>query len=203
MALIGVRYSAFSPITSLVEGSPIEYGNGREVGMDISVNVSITRNSTVLNANDVIAEEDNSISEAQITVNLDDLTLENEAFICGTLEQTTGTGEGATKHYQDTDAPAPLGGYGYVRVRQKTNQTTGVTVRTFIATWWYKVRARIETEENQTKGQNKEFRTPTVIMRAMGSIIDNSEYIKFRDRQEFSTYAAAKAFIDNYANITA
>lgn len=203
MANIGVRYSAFARITGHTEGSAIEYGTGKEVGMDISVNVAITRNNTVLYANDVAAEEDNSISEAQITVNLDDLTLENESFMCGTVEETTGSGENAKKHYQDTDDPAPLGGYGYVRVRSKTNQKTGVTTRTFIATWWYKVRARIEAEENQTKGQNTEYHTPSLIMRAFGSYIDSSDKLKFRDRQEFSTYAAAKAFIDTYANISA
>ena len=197
MADIGLRYAAFARVQSHTEGSAITYGTGREIGMMISANVAITRNSNRLYANDVVAEEDNSISEAQITINTDDLTLDNEQYMCGTVK----TGEGDSAHYEDTDEPAPLGGFGYIRVRSKTDQATGITTRSYIATWWYKVRARIEAEAAQTKGQNLEWSTPTLIMRAMGAYIDNSDKLKFRDRQKFETYAAAKAFIDNYANI--
>ena len=199
MADVGLRYAAFAPVTSHTEGSAITYGTGREVGMMISANVAITRNSNRLYANDVVAEEDNSISEAQITINTDDLTLDNESFMLGTAKVT---GTGSTTHYQDTDDPAPLGGFGYVRVRSKTNQETGVTSKSYIATWWYKVRARIEAEQAQTKGQNLEWSTPTLILRAMGAYIDNSDKLKFRDRQSFDTYADAKAFIDDYASIS-
>lgn len=118
MADIGLRYAAFARVQSHTEGSAITYGAGREVGMMISANVAITRNSNRLYANDVVAEEDNSISEAQITINTDDLTLDNEQYMCGTVK----TGEGDSAHYEDTDEPAPLGGFGYVRVRSKTDQ---------------------------------------------------------------------------------
>ena len=130
MADIGLRYAAFARVQSHTEGSAITYGAGREVGMMISANVAITRNSNRLFANDVVAEEDNSISEAQITVNTDDLTLDNEQYMCGTVK----TGEGDSAHYEDTDEPAPLGGFGYVRVRSKTDHKTGVTSRSYSAT---------------------------------------------------------------------
>lgn len=199
MADIGLRYAAFAPVSSHTEGSAITYGTGREIGMMISANVAITRNSNRLYANDVVAEEDNSISEAQITINTDDLTLDNEQFMCGTIKNTA---TGGTSTYEDADDPAPLGGFGYVRVRSKTNQETGVTAKSYIATWWYKVRARIEAETAQTKGQNLEWTTPNIILRAMGAYIDNTDKLKFRIRQSFDTYAAAKAFIDDFANIS-
>ena len=198
MADIGLRYAAFARVSSHTEGSAITYGTGREIGMMISANVSITRNSNRLYANDVVAEEDNSISEAQITINTDDLTLDNEQYMCGTIKNTSGS----ASTYEDADDPAPLGGFGYVRVRSKTDQETGVTLRSYIATWWYKVRARIEAEAAQTKGQNLEWTTPNIILRAMGAYIDNTDKLKFRIRQSFDTYAAAKAFIDDFANIT-
>ncbi len=199
MADIGLRYAAFAPVSSHTEGSAITYGTGREIGMMISANVAITRNSNRLYANDVVAEEDNSISEAQITINIDDLTLDNEQFMSGTIKNTA-TGGAST--YEDADDPAPLGGFGYVRVRSKTNQETGITAKSYIATWWYKVRARIEAEAAQTKGQNLEWTTPNIILRAMGAYIDNTDKLKFRIRQSFDSYAAAKAFIDDFANIT-
>ena len=198
MAGIGLRYAAFAPVTSHTDGSAITYGTGREVGMMIDATVTITRNSNKLHANDVVAEEDNSISEASVAVEMDDLTLDNEAFMLGTAKVTVDN----VSHYQDTDDPSPLGGFGYVRVRSKTDQTTGVTSKSYIATWWYKVRARIESEEGKTKGDNIEWATPKLVLRAMGAYIDSTGKLKFRDRQSFETYASAKAFIDAYANIS-
>ena len=197
MANVGLRYAAFARVQSHTDGSAITYGTGKEVGMMISANVAITRATNRLYANDVVAEEDNSITDVQITINTDDLTLENEQFMCGLVK----TGTEANAYYEDTDDVSPLGGFGYVRVRSKTDQTTGVTAKTYIATWWYKVRARIEAESATTKGQNMEWATPTLVMRGMGAYIDNTDKLKFRARKEFPTYAEAKAFIDEYANI--
>ena len=55
MANIGLRYAVFSRVQSHTEGNAITYGTGREVGMMISANVAITRNSSKLYANDVVA----------------------------------------------------------------------------------------------------------------------------------------------------
>lgn len=198
MANIGLRYAAFSRVQSHTDGSAITYDEGKEVGMMISANVAITRSNNRLYANDVVAEEDNSITEAQITINLDDLTLDNEEYMCG-LTKTTATN---VSKYEDNDDPAPIGGFGYVRVRSKTNQTTGITAKTYIATWWYKVRARIEAEAAQTKGETVEWSTPSLILRAMGAFVDSSGKMKFRVRQEFSSYDEAKAYINGLANIT-
>lgn len=197
MAAIGLRYSAFARIKSHTEGSAITYEAGREIGMNISANIAITRNSNKLYANDVTAEEDNSISSAQITINQDDLTLANEQYLLGLAS----SGADTAVSYEDTDDAAPLGGYGYVRVCSKTDQTTGVTTKSYIATWWYKVRARIDAEETKTKGANVEWQTPSIIFSASGVYIDATDKMKFRKRQEFGTYAEAKAFIDNFANI--
>lgn len=197
MADVGLRYLAHAPFLSHNEGSAITYGLGKEIGMMISADVTINRNSNKLRANDTIAEEDNSITSAEITTNIDDLTLANEKILVG-LEES---GTGDNKIYEDADMVAPLGGVGYVRVRSKTDQVTGITTRSYIGTWWYKVRARIESESYKTKGDTTEWSTPVLKFSAAGVIIDDSDKMKFRARGEFSTYKAAKAFVDNFANI--
>ena len=63
------------------------------------------------------------------------------------------------------------------------------------------MRARIDAEETKTKGANVEWQTPSIIFSASGVYIDATDKMKFRKRQEFGTYAEAKAFIDNFANI--
>lgn len=200
MAIVGLRYAAFARMQSHTEGSAITYDQGRVIGMMTQADVAITRNSNTLPADDVDAEEDNSIQNAQITMGLDDLLLENEAYVIGLTQ--SGTGDNA--YYEDTDDASPIGGVGYVRVRSKTNQTTGVTAKTYIATWWYKVRGRIENENTTTKNpqQALNWQTPTVIFRAMGAFVDGIEKLRFRRRKEFSTFAAAKTWIDNLANIS-
>lgn len=201
MAIVGLRYAAFARMTSHTEGSAITYDTGKVIGMDTQVDVNITRNNAVLPADDVIAEEDNSIQTAQITMSLDDLLLENEAYVTGL--SSGGTGDAA--YYEDTDDASPLGGLGYVRVRSKTNQVTGVTSKAYIATWWYKVRGRIENENTTTKNpeQATNWQTATIIFRAIGAFVDGIEKLRFRRRKEFTTFAAAKAWIDDLANISA
>lgn len=201
MAYIGLRMAVFAPISSHTEGSAITYGTGKVIGMMIGANVAVTRNNQKLYADDVVAEEDNSISSASITVNVDDLTLENEKFVLGLSETTSGTGT-TTTTYHDTDDASPLGGFGYIRVRSKTNQSTGVTSKTYIASWWHKVRARMEAEEATTKGENMAWATPSIIFNAQGAYIDSSDKLKFRQRQEFASYSAAEAYLKGLANIT-
>lgn len=198
MAEVGLRYMAFAPISSHTEGSAITYGTGAEIGMMISADIAITRGSNKLYANDVVAEEDNSIQSAEVTVGIDDLPLAKEKILVGLAE----SGQDANKLYEETDDPAPLGGMGYVRVRSKTDQTTGVTAKTYIGTWWYKGRMRIEAESSKTKGQAVEWATPVMKFAAQGVYIDSTGKMKFRARKQFATYAEAKDFIDDYANIT-
>lgn len=197
MADIGLRYAAFARIKEHEERQAIQYDKGRAVGMMISANVTVSRNSNKLYADDVVAEEDNSISGAEIDLGLDDLTLENEQLMTGIDK----SGDSGSEMYEDTDMPAPYGGFGYVRVRSKTDQKTLKTKRSFISTWWYKVLARIENEQAQTKGQNMEWRTPSLRLSAQGVYIDDSDKLKFRTRKEFATFDEAKAFIDKFANI--
>lgn len=198
MAEVGLRYLVFAPFSSHTEGAAITYGQGVELGMMINADVAITRNSNKLYANDIVAEEDNSISAAEITAGVDDLTLANEKTLIGLTE----TGADANKLYEDTDDAAPLGGMGYVRVRRKTDQETGVVTKTYIGTWWYKGRARIESEASKTKGESVEWTTPVMKFAAQGALIDDSGKMKFRARKEFATYELAKAFINDFANIT-
>jgi phi13 family phage major tail protein len=198
MAEVGLRYLVFAPFASHAEGSMITYGQGIVVGMLTTADVAITRNSVKLPADDVIAEEDNSINSANITAGIDDLPLAREAVMLGQAV----TGEDANKLYEDTDDAAPLGGLGYVRVRRKTDQETGIITKTYIGTWWYKGRTRIETESSKTKGETVEFGTPVIIFGAQGASVDSSGKMKFRARKEFATYELAKAFINDYANIT-
>ena len=200
MAIVGLRYAVFSRMQSHTEGSLPTYDVGKVIGMNTQTDVAITRNSANLPADDVDAEEDNGISSAQITMSLDDLTLENEAYVIGTVQE--GSGDNAA--FDDVDGASPLGGLGYVRVREKTDQATGQTNRSYIATWWFKVRGRIDNENTTTKNpqQATNWQTSTLIFKALGAFVSGTEKMRFRRRKQFSTYEAAKAFIDGFANLT-
>ena len=200
MAFIGMRHVVAAPVSAHTPGSEPTYGTGFDVGMAITGNLTINRNNNPLYADDVIAEDDNGITGMELELGVDDLTDEVEADMGLVKEVTSTTGEGQsaviTKTYYDTDKPALDLGLGYMRVRRKAGTTT------FQALWIFKTKFSKNSENAQTKGESIEWQTPTVNGRCAGLDVDGSGELRFRKRQNFTTEAAAAAWLDDLAGIT-
>ena len=93
---------------------PIVYGKGVVLGKMISANITMTRNSDPLYADDAIAESDNSITGGTISLNLDDIDDAARVAAFGVLKE----GEPDSETYSETGDPTPYGGLGYIRVRR-------------------------------------------------------------------------------------
>lgn len=192
MAKIGLRTSLFAPITSEPANAmpvygPAVTGHERLTSMDLSWQ----KNDSVLYADDIVAEADNSVTGAELTMGMDDLSPEFEKSALGVHEGGT-TGE---TYLEDTDDVGTPGGYGYVQVKVYRG------TRTYIGNWFYKVLFGKNDEEGKTKGEKIEYGTPEVTGTVMGVFNDASGKAKFRRRQEFATYAEALAFITEMAGI--
>lgn len=84
-----------------------------------------------------------------------------------------------------------------MRVRVKNGVTS------YQAVWYHKAQFGETTENAQTKGQTIEWQTPTLTGRIMG-VNDNADgKIRFRRRATFDTAAAAMAWLDAKAGISA
>lgn len=193
MAFIGLRYPVASAISAETAGSMPTYGTGFVVGHAITANLTINRNDNPLYGDDVICEDDNSITSMSLELGTDDLEEGVRVKLLGLKAVTTG----GTTEYHDTDASAPNVGFGYIRVRR----LNGVT--SYQAVWMHKVMFSETAENSQTKGESIEWQTPTLTGRVMGISLTAAEGISFRKKADFETEAAAKTWLNSLAGISA
>lgn len=195
MAFIGLRYPVAAPITAETEGAEPTYGAGFVVGKAIQANLTITRNNNPLYGDDAIAEDDNGITGMSLELGVDDLEDEVRANLMGDV--VIEGASGAPSVYYETDNSAPNVGFGYIRVRRRHGVTS------YQALFIHKIVFGETSENAQTKGESIEWQTPTITGRAAGLMLNNVNYISFRKRALFTTFAAAQAWLRTQANITA
>ena len=197
MAFIGMRHVVAAKVATETPGSALTYSAGMVVGKPIQGNLTWNRSDNPLNADDVIAEDDNGVQGGSIELGTDDLLDTVRAYLLGDEAVTVGTGASATTEYETTDEPAPYVGFGYMRVRMNGGVTS------YQAVWYHKAQFGETSENAQTKGENVEWQTPTITGRIMGVQNDSSGKTRFRRRASFETAAAAAAWLDAKAGITA
>lgn len=195
MAFVGMRHVVAAKLASHTPGSAPTYSAGMVVGKAITGNLTITRNSNPLYADDVVAEDDNSITAMSLELGLDDILEDVQAYM-GLLEEvTTGTGTTAVTHYLENSAPSDEVGVGYIRVRRKNGATTYQVV------WIYKTLFSIGDENSQTKGESIEWQTPTAQGNAMAIDVGGTSGPSFRLKRNFDTEDAAIEYLDGLAGI--
>jgi len=118
--------------------------------MTEGANVSITTTEAKLYADDGLAESVKEFVEGSISIGTDDLETETEADILGATVDAAGDIENST----DDAAPWMQIGFMAVRIRRNKKQYRGVLYK--------KVQFAVPSEDNQTKGQNITFTTPTL-----------------------------------------
>lgn len=197
MAFIGMRHVVAATIATETPGAALTYDAGMVVGKAIQGNLTWDRNDNPLYADDAIAENDNGATGGSIELVTDDLLDVVRAYLLGDEAISVGTGTSATTEYESTDEPAPYVGFGYMRVRVKNGVTS------YQAVWYHKAQFGETNENAQTKGQTIEWQTPTLTGRIMGVNDNANGKIRFRRRATFDTAAAAMAWLDAKAGITA
>ena len=195
MAFIGLRYPVIAKLASHTDGSEPTYEAGMVMGHAMSADLQITRNNNPLRADDVEVENDNGITSMQITEGVDDIAEDARVYM-GLLKEKTASGQGAVTEYYETDSAAYDLGHGYIRVRRKDN------VVTFQAVWMFSVMFSEDSEATQTKGESIEWQTPTVTGRVHALDVGGDIGVAFRKKANFTTEAAAKAWLKNLAGIT-
>lgn len=190
MAYVGMRHVVFAPIETEVEGQEIGYGEGMVVGHAISGTVNITRNSEDLYGDDMMIESDNSIVGGTVDMTVDDMSDEVAVAMLGHVKDKSGDS------YHETDAAAPYGGLGYIRVRRKNNKTQ------YVAYWIHKTQMGIATENSATKTQTTSWQTVAMTGKMLGVKNNADGETRFRERQSFDTEKAAIDWLQTKAGIT-
>ena len=193
MAFVGLLYAVAAPIQTEADGQAITYGKGQVIGGMMPAEISYTRNSNPLYADDRVMEEDNSITGGTIKMGVDDVNDDARVMMLGDVKE----GDAGEEVYHETGESAPYVGTGYIRVRRKDNKTN------YIAYWVHKAIFGIGTESAKTKGQNIEWQTPTLEGRIMGVKNNAALQTRFRERRTFTKESEARAWLNKKAGIEA
>jgi len=184
MATIGLRYPIWAPYASGGSGAEIVYGPKVTGDHAIEANITWTRNSNQLYGDDIVVEYDNSVMGGEITFGFDNLSAALKASMLGETEI------GATGVYEISDAVAPHGGFGYIKVVRNNGTTT------YEAYWYHDVQFVLDGESAKTRGENIEWQTPTITGKIYGVDEDGTGVFKFRTVKSHETESAAQSYLN-------
>lgn len=188
----GMRHPVWAPLQSHTDGSEPTYGAGRVIQEAIEATITFNADtSNGLYGDDVLVDMDDGITGYTVSFNPTGLKDADRAAILGE-EVTTGS------VYEITDAGSPWGGFGFFRVMRDENRT-----RYYEAWWCRKIKFREPSQTTRTKEGSIQWRTPTLEGTGAGLIVDGGEKIKYIKHKTFETAAAAKAWLDGLANVSA
>lgn len=197
MAAIGLKHFVVAKVASETPGAALTYETGMVVGKAMQANLTLNRSDNPLFGDDVIAENDNSVTGGTIQIGVTALGNAVRAYMLGDEEVSVGTGTSAVKEYEVTDEPAPYVGFGFLRTLIEDG------ARKYEAVWMYKAQFGENTINATTKGQQVEWQTPTLdgILMGVQNDADGKTHF-YRYANHFATEAEAAAWLDNKAGIT-
>ena len=178
MASIGLKYVAWAQMATEPDSSAPTYGTGVELGKAVSANLTVTNAEAELYANDMLAEYVSEFVSGELTMEVDNISLQNQATLYGAIyddgEMQVGT--------EDTAPYGGIGGYQVLMVHG---------VRKYRAWFFPKAKATMPDWTGTTKGASISFGTQPINMRIAAPAYGKWYFVK-----EFDTEAAAKAYID-------
>lgn len=179
MAYIGLA----NPIIAKRNEKEGNYSDASNIGKVISVNISPQYAEGSLYADNVQSEYEKEFKYADITLGTDRIPTAMYATMFGhEVEEQKVT-------YKAADT-APYVGMGFY-----VTETVG-GVRSFCASWLYKVKFTEPSEDYQTKGENIEFKTPSVTGRILA---DEKHDYRWKETEVFKTETEAVAWLEQTA----
>lgn len=178
MAKLGLKYAAWAKMLTEPTSAIPTYDTGLVLGKAVSANLAVNNIDGRLDADDMLAEYRSEVSDADLTMEVDNISLANQASLYGATYS-----DGELTH-SASDA-APYGGIGGYQKLQVNN------VLKYRAWFFPKARASVPDWSGTTKGNSISFGTQPIKMKVMIPNYGPWYYVK-----EFDTEAAAQAYID-------
>lgn len=180
MAMKGVQYPIVAKY-AIVDGQ-VEYTEGKVLSRAIKFEAKKTVSEDKIQSDNVDSEIDSEITAIVISENVDDLSLENEAYLFGhTYEEATGLKIGK-------DDVAPYVGHGVIGTRVKAGK------KSYLAVWYNKVKFA-PYDETYDQKQNG-FNTPTMTGNCVCCDVNG-----WGEKKEFDKLADAVKYLKGKANI--
>lgn len=150
MAQIGLTNIWYGILTEGADGTP-SYGGAKSFGKAVSAKVDPSNNDAKLYADDALAESDSSFNSAKVTLGVADDDLTVFAEILG--HKLSEPGSVMTRNVNDA---APYVGLGRVVTKLVNNK------HIYKGEFLYKVKFVEPSQEDETKGESVDFKTPEI-----------------------------------------
>ena len=193
--IIKVRGLTWAVYSSGGDGDAITYTGGKyDKDKIVRVDQSEERSDVTFNADDHTIDRDNSITGANLSIELAKLPEDMLTAVLGYVAD--GSGSSATG-YNVTDAAAPYVGVGFIHGEMYKGEET------YTAYWYHKVQFSRGNRSMATKGDTTAFQTETIEGEAMGvQLASNGPSIYFTQSKEFSTEAQARTWLNSKAGVS-
>lgn len=153
MAKIGLTNIWWGKLTEAEDGAP-SYDGAKPFGKAVSCKVSVTNNDATLYAEDALAESDKSFNSASVTLGVAD---DDDTIFAPILGHTVNdASEGKGEMVRNANDVAPYIGLG----RVITKMVNGALK--YKGEFLYKVKFSEPSQEDQTKGEKVDFKTPEI-----------------------------------------
>lgn len=178
MAQIGLTNLWYGILTEGADGTP-SYGGAKSFGKAVSAKVDVSNNDAKLYADDALAESDSSFQSGKVTLGVadDDMTVFSE--ILG--HKVAELGGEMTRNADDV---APYVGLGRVVTKLVNGK------RVYKGEFLFKVKFVEPSQEDETKGDSVDFKTPEI--EGTASALANGNWSA---SQTFDTKAAAVEWV--------
>lgn len=195
-ANVGMRYAVAAPVDTYTPYSGITYDDGFVVCEARGANVTWETEDGEFRGDDVVLDTARGILGYSIEFETTGL---KDTVRVSLLGETKDSGDA----YHITGADAPDVGFGYVKQMREDDSTTGVVGTTWEVFWYHKLKFSQPNEESRTKERNMEWRVPTINGTGAGVFLAAAaEVPDFAEHKTFSSFSAAKTFLNGLAGIT-
>ena len=179
MAKIGLNNFRYGILTEGVDGTP-SYDGAHKPAKAISCQVSITNNDAKLFADDGLAESDTSFSNGTVTAGIDEDDDVTQARLLGHTISQDG------EMIRNANDVAPYVGWGRV-IKKMVNGVIKHKVE-----FLYKVKFSEPSQDDNTKGENLTFSTPT--LQGVVATLANGNWSK---TETFDNHAEAIDYLES------
>lgn len=186
MAALGLKYLAWAEMATEPEAAIPTYSGGKVLGKMISMNATVNNSEGELYADDMLAEYASEFTGADLSIEVDNIELEDQAKVLGGTYTEDGEYQAAAG---DTAPYGGVGGYQVLMVKG---------VRKFRCWFYPKAKASQPDIDATTKGGSISFGSQPIKMKVTSPAYGPWYYAK-----EFATEPEAKAYIDEKLGIAA
>lgn len=183
MAKLGLKYAAWAKMATEPAAAVPTFDPGLVIGRAVSTNLAVKNIEGELYSDDQLSEYKSEFSSADLTMEVDHITLESQAKVLGATYV-----DNEMSHSKDD--VAPYGGIGGYQVLQVNN------TEKYRAWFFPKARASVPDWGGTTKGNSISFGTEPLKLKVLAP-----NYGPWYRVKEFTTEDAAQGYIDTKLNV--